>query len=79
MELFAGVTAIDTKVRAVTVSVALPLIPDNDALIVADPARTAVASPAALIVATPVLDELQLALLVISFMLPSEYVPEAAN
>ena len=58
-----GVTAMDTSVAEVTVSVVDPdLLPDV-AVIVVEPAAAAVASPlepaALLMVATPVLDEFQ--------------------
>jgi len=43
------------------------------------PSATAVARPLLLIVATDVLDELQVACVVMSWLVPSEYVPEAAN
>jgi hypothetical protein len=49
---FAGVTAIDTRVAFVTVSVVDPTTPPLVALIVELPAFTPVAKPAALIVAT---------------------------
>lgn len=58
MVLLAGVTAID--VTSATVSVVKPGIPLKVAVIVVLPgAAPAVASPAVLIVAIPVLDELQ--------------------
>jgi hypothetical protein len=49
----AGVTAIEESVLAatVTVSVAAPLIPLSEAVIVDEPAATAVAIPAAVMVA----------------------------
>jgi hypothetical protein len=68
MEGFCGVTAIDVSVAAVTVrSVEPDMLPDV-AVIVVVPAATEVAKPsepdALLMVATPVLDELQLAVVV---------------
>ncbi|HKR26034.1 MAG TPA: hypothetical protein VJS11_01220 [Acidobacteriaceae bacterium] len=48
-------------------------------MIVAVPCAFEVASPDALIVATPVLPEVQLAVFVRSLLLPSEYVPVALN
>jgi hypothetical protein len=60
----AGVTAIDTRVAAVTVSVVLPETVPAVAWIVVDPRLTAVASPAVLIVATPAAEELHVAVLV---------------
>lgn len=60
MVLFAGVTAID--VTSATVSVVEPCIALEVAVIVVLPgAAPAVASPALLIVAIPVLDELHVA------------------
>ena len=55
----AGVTAIEESVggaAAVTVSAAVPFTPLSEAVIVVDPAATAVARPAALIVAVAVLE-----------------------
>ena len=43
------------------------------------PAATAVARPLLLTVATEVFDELQVACVVMSWLVPSENVPEAAN
>ncbi len=54
----AGVTAIDTNVAAVTVSVVEPLIEPDVAVIVVLPCATLVARPAAPIVATLVVPEL---------------------
>src|SRR5271157_4853384 len=51
MEGFAGVTAIDTKVAAVTVRLAEPLIEPDVALMVLLPAASAVARPPPLTVA----------------------------
>jgi hypothetical protein len=63
IEGLTGVTAIDVKVAAVTVRVVDRDIPLNVALIVVEPVAMAVTSPfesdALLIVATLVLDELQ--------------------
>ena len=58
IEGLAGVTAIDTNVAAVTVSVVEPLIEPEVAVIVVLPCVEPVASPAALIVATLVVPEL---------------------
>ena len=60
---FAGVTAIETNVGAFTVRVVLPVIPLEVALIVVLPVATVAARPAELMVATPVLEEVQVALL----------------
>jgi len=43
------------------------------------PAATAVARPLLLTVATDMLEEAQVTWVVISWLVPSEYVPEAAN
>ena len=43
------------------------------------PAATAVARPLLLTVAASVLDEVQVTCVVISWLVPSEYAPEAAN
>jgi hypothetical protein len=65
---FCGVTAIDTSVAAFTVSDVEPDILPDVAVIVVDPAATEVARPfepvALLIDATPVLDELQVTVVV---------------
>jgi hypothetical protein len=69
---FAGVTAIDCSVAAVTVSVAELLLTDPDvALIVVLPTPAPVAKPEALMVATVVADELHVAVLVRFCVLPS--------
>ena len=59
--VLAGVTAIDDTVADAepTVRVAFPLTPLSVAVMVAEPAATPVASPAELMVATAVLEELQ--------------------
>lgn len=71
-EGLAGVTAIETKAAAVTVSVALPEMLPEVALIVVEPAATELASPALLTVATVVEEELQVADEVRFCVLPSE-------
>ena len=63
----------------VTVRVVFPEILPEVAVMVAVPAATAVARPLLFTVATDVLDELQVTCVVISWVVPSEYVPEAAN
>jgi len=63
IEVFAGVTAIDTSV-AVTVRFVEPLIEPEVAMIVVLPVPAPVASPALVIVATEVLVELQVTILV---------------
>lgn len=74
-----GVTAREDKVAAVTVRVVLPEMPPWVAVMVAAPTVTAVARPLLLIVATEVLDEVQMTCVVISRLVPSEYVPVAVN
>ena len=59
IEGFAGVTAIDTKTGAVTVSAAEPLIEPDVAWIVVLPVDTVVARPPLEIVAAAVFDEVQ--------------------
>ena len=59
---FAGVTAIDCSVAAVTVSTVEPLTAPNVALIVEVPTPAPVASPAPLIVAVVVVPEVQVTL-----------------
>src|SRR5437667_12707679 len=80
---FVGVTAIEVRVAAVTVSVVLPETPPKVAVIVVVPAATDVARPcdppALLIVATAVLDELQVTWVVRSCVVLSLKVPVAVN
>src|SRR6202030_802743 len=76
---FAGVTAMDTSVAAVTVSVVLPVMPLEAAWMVVVPIVTAVAKPAALIVATVTAEELHVAVLVRFCVVPSLKVPVAVN
>src|SRR6266568_890698 len=78
-----GVTSIVDRVAAVTVSVVLPETPPKVAVIVVVPAATDVARPcdppALLIVATAVLDELQVTWVVRSCVVLSLKVPVAVN
>ena len=76
---FAGVTAIDCSVAAVTVSTVEPLIAPDVALIVEVPTPAPVAKPDALIVATEVVPELQVTLDVRFCVVPSLNVPVAVN
>jgi hypothetical protein len=76
---FAGVTAIDCSVAAVTVRVVEPLIPPDVALIVEVPTPAPVARPAALIVAVVVVPELHVTVLVRFCVVPSLNVPVAVN
>jgi hypothetical protein len=55
----------------VTARVALPLTPLNEAVMVEEPAATPVARPAELMVATAVLEEFQVAVAVMSFVVLS--------
>ena len=74
-----GVTDTEDKVAAVTVRVAVPVLPLKVAVMVAVPAATPVARPLLLTVATVALDELQVTTVVISRLAPSENMPAAAN
>ena len=75
----AGVTAIDTNVGGPTVKVVLPLTPPRVALICDVPCPAPLARPPAAIVATALFDDAQVAVLVSVWVLPSVYVPVAAN
>jgi hypothetical protein len=79
IEGFAGVTAIDCSVAAVTVRTVEPLIPPDVALIVEVPTPAPVARPAALIVAVVVVPELHVTVLVRFCVVPSLNVPVAVN
>ena len=79
IEGLAGVTAIDTNVGAVTVSVVEPLIEPEVAVIVVLPCATLVARPAALMVATLVDEEFQVTESVRFSVEPLLYVPVAVN
>jgi len=74
-----GVTAIETNTGAVTVSVVELLIDPDVAVIVVLPCAAVVASPVVLIVPTFVDEELHATVLVRFWVLPSVYVPVAAN
>ncbi len=63
----------------VTVKVVFPETLPEAAVMVTVPAVTAVARPLLLTVATDVSDELQATCVVRSWLVPSEYLPEAAN
>src|SRR5277367_3847196 len=76
---FAGATAIDCSVAAVTVSSVEPEIDDDVAVIVEVPTPAPVASPDALIVAIAVVPELQVTLDVRFCVVPSLNVPVAVN
>ena len=69
----AGVTEMETSVGgACTVSVVCPVTPASPAEIVVAPPEIAAARPLALIVATPVLDDVHVTWLVMFCVLPSE-------
>ena len=76
---FAGVTAIETRLGAVTVSVAVPVTPEEAAPIVVDPCAFEVASPPLATVATFELELDQVAVLVRSWVLESLKTPIALN
>ena len=67
------------RVGGDTVNVVLPVIPLSVAEMLVLPALTAVASPALVMVATPVFEEAQVTEPVRFWVLPSEYVPVAVN
>jgi hypothetical protein len=77
----AGETEIDVIVfvAAVTVSIAAPLTPLSEAVTMLEPAATAVASPVVLIVATPTVADVQVAVEVTFAVEPSLYVAVAVN
>ncbi len=79
MEGFPGVIAIETSVAGFTVSVVVPEMLPEVAVIVEDPAATDVARPEALMVATPVLDEAHCTVVVKSWVVLSEKMPVAVN
>lgn len=77
----AGVTAMELTVfaAAVTVSAAVPAVPLRDAVIVDEPAAAAVTMPPALMLATEVLELVQVAVEVTSAVKPVLYVAVAVN
>ena len=75
----AGITVMEDRATALTVRVVLPEIVPEVAVMVAVPAATDVARPLLLTVAIEVLDEPQVTDAVISWVVPSEYVPVAVN
>ena len=75
----AGVTAIETRLGAVTFSVLVPVIDPEAAVIVVAPCAMAMAKPAAVMPATPVEVEVQVTDAVMSCVVPSVYVPVAEN
>ena len=79
METLEGETAMDTRAGAVTVREVLPLTPEDAAVIMVDPMAALVAKPLLDIVAALEFEELQLAVFVRSWLLPSVKVPIAMN
>ena len=75
---FAGVTAIEARVAALTVREALPETPPEVALIVVLPVPTAADNPAELTVATPCAEEDHVTE-VSNCVLPSSKLPTALN
>jgi hypothetical protein len=75
----AGVTDMEDRSAGGTVRVVFPEILCEVAEMVVLPDATAVASPLPLTVATDVLDEFQVTRVAITWVVPSEYVPEAVN
>src|SRR5271156_4299404 len=75
----AGVTAIETNAAALTVSPVEPVMPSKAAEIVTGPGDTAVASPALLIVAQVVSEEVQVTWLLRFSIVSLDKVPVAVN
>ena len=75
----ASVIAMEDGVPEVTVMVVLPETAMKVAVMVTEPAAMAMASPLLLITTTVVLDELQVACVLISWVVPSEKVAVAVN
>ena len=78
-EAFAGVTAIESSVAAVTFSVALPVMPLTVAVIVVVHGVKALANPPGAMVAYVTFDEAHASVEVRGWLLPSLYVPIAVN
>src|SRR2546423_13066942 len=74
-----GLIAIDTKAGAVTVKMAEPLTGLAVAAIAVVPCPRLVARPVLLMVAVPIADDVQIAEVDKSWVLPSVYVPVAVN
>ena len=74
-----GATDMEERVAGVTVREVFPEILPEAAVIVVIPAAAPAASPLLLTVATVVLDDPQVTCVVISRLVPSEYMPVAAN
>jgi hypothetical protein len=74
-----GITAMEDRAAEVAVRVMRPEIFPEVAVMEVVPLATETAKPLLSTVATPVLDDLQVTCVVISWLFPSEYPPEAAN
>ena len=79
IEELVGETASETSAGAVTFRVVLPLTPEYAAVMVVEPAAFVVTMPVLEIVAALVFDEVHVADLVRSLLLPSLYSPVAVN
>jgi hypothetical protein len=79
IDALVGETASETKTGAVTVTAALPLMPEYAAVIVVEPSVLLVTMPLLDTPAALVFDEFQVEELVTSLVLPSVKVPVAAN
>ena len=77
--VFPGRIASDARSAAFTSATVVPLIPSQAAIMVVLPRFSPVASPLAVIDATPLFDELHATVPVMSCVLPSEKVPVAVN
>ncbi len=67
-----GVMVMEDNVAAFTVRVVAPITPPGLAVMVTAPGETDVARPVLVIVATAVLEELQVTSVVMSWLVPSE-------
>lgn len=79
MDELAGITASETRAADVTARLAEPLNPPKVAVMLVVPTATLLATPAEVMVATDVADDVQLTELVRSRLLPSLYLPVAVN
>jgi hypothetical protein len=75
----AGLTAMEERVAEVTVRVLLPEVFPEVTVMVVVPGATGMARPLLFTFATEVSDEVQVTPVVILWLVPSEYVPVAAN
>ena len=74
-----GVTDMEDRVAGIIVRVVFPEMLPEVALMRDVPTATALARPMPLTVATDVFDDLQVTCVVMSQLVPSEYVPVAVN